>query len=73
MPRELTELLLCGPDDCGQRTVADVPAAGTLVEPDRPLVTVYATSATRAGLELALAEAERSALGLFAESLVELP
>ena len=73
VPRELTELLLRGPGDCGKRTVADVPAAGTLVEPDQPLVTVYATSSTRAGLELALAEAEQNVLRLFAESLVELP
>ena len=73
VPRELTEVLLCGFGECGQRTLADVPAAGALVEPDQPLVTLYATSSSRAGLELALADAERNVLRLFAESLVELP
>lgn len=38
--------------------------------PDQPLVTLYAT-APRAELTAALAEAEQSVLGLFAESLVE--
>ena len=71
VPRELTELLLRGPDDRGQRMVADIPAAGTLVEPDQPLVTLYATGASRDKLVAALAEAERSVLELFAESLVE--
>ena len=73
VPQELTEALLRGSGECGQRTVADVPAAGALVEPDQPLVTLYATGSSRAGLELALADAQHNVLRLFAELLVELP
>jgi len=71
VPQELTESLLPSSRATERRTVADIPRPGAVIVPDQPLVTLYATGATRAELTAALAEAEQSVLGLFAESLVE--
>lgn len=71
VPPELAELLLRGADGRGQYTIADVPATGSFVAPDQPLVTLFATGATREELLAALVEAERNVLELFAASLVD--
>ncbi|MBA4017186.1 MAG: hypothetical protein C0483_08440 [Pirellula sp.] len=71
VPEKLTESLFQIPHGVDRRTVADIPQAGTMIAPDQPLVTIFATGAAREELTATLAEIERQVLGLFAEALVE--
>jgi predicted ATP-grasp superfamily ATP-dependent carboligase len=72
VPKDFTETLLQDSRRSAETSVADIPAAGTIVEPDQPLITVMLSSPDRDDLLLALRGMERDLLRTFAERLEKL-
>ncbi|MBN8624619.1 MAG: ATP-grasp domain-containing protein [Planctomycetes bacterium] len=69
VPKGFTETLLQDSRRSGETNIADIPAAGTSVEPDQPLITVLLSSPDRDDLLLGLRAMEREMLRTFVERL----
>jgi predicted ATP-grasp superfamily ATP-dependent carboligase len=72
VPERLVAELLRDSLDSGETNIADIPAAGTIIEPDQPLITVLLSSPDRENLLLTLRGMERGMLRTFVERLEKL-
>jgi predicted ATP-grasp superfamily ATP-dependent carboligase len=72
VPERLVGELLRDSRDSGETNIADIPAAGTIVEPDQPLITLLLSSPDRENLLPALRGMEREMLLTFVERLEKL-